>query len=112
MVPPSEEYSRVNALGLIKASLLALCSADKAAPTGLMLPLREGPPQSRCSSPPDVRAPRDLSDKSANFVGTLILAVAFPLWFAVKVATVDPFFWIVSCPLFTVGIVGLLDKSE
>lgn len=31
--------------------------------------------------------------------------------FAVKVLTVVPFFWMVSVALFTVGMVGLLDKS-
>ena len=44
-------------------------------------------------------------------VGTVILAVVDVELFAVKVATVEPFFWIVSVALFTVGIVGLLIKS-
>ena len=56
------------------------------------------PPQSRYSSPLDVILLNVLSDKSANFVGTVMFAVAFPLWFAVKVATVVPFFWIVIFP--------------
>ena len=49
---------------------------------------------------------------SLTFVGTVIFAVTFPLWFAEKVLTVVPFFWIVSVPSCTVGIVGVPSIEE
>lgn len=44
---------------------------------------------------------------AVSTVGTVILAVVFVELFAVKVATVEPFFWMVSVALLTVGIVGV-----
>ena len=104
MAPPSDEYSNRRAFGLINATRLALCSSDRAIPIGLTIPLCEGPPHSRYSSPLDDILLKVLSDKSASFVGTVMFAVEFPLWFAVNVATVDPFFCTVSLPLLTSAI--------
>ena len=44
-------------------------------------------------------------------VGTAMFAVALPDWLAENVATLVPFFWMVSVPSLTVGIVGLLRIS-
>ena len=48
---------------------------------------------------------------SEVLVGTVIFAVTLELALAVNVFTVVPFFWMVRVALFTVGIVGLFDKS-
>ena len=52
-----------------------------------------------------------VSPKSVSSVGTVMLAVWVVLAFAENTATSAPFFWIVSLPSFTVGIVGLSLKS-
>ena len=58
----------------------------------------------------DVMNPESFT-RSLVLTGTVMLAVALELWFAVKVATFVPFFWIVKVPSFTVLIVGLSLRS-
>ena len=48
---------------------------------------------------------------SSAVCGTVILQVTLLLALAVKVLTVVPFFCIVNIALFTVGIIGLFNKS-